>query len=129
MVRAVPRRDAGPVPNLTIITYGLMRQVVEQALEQVNTHTIDLVDLRTIYPVDWVNLLVSVKKSQNVLIVEPDVQYGGVGAEIAATLAEYRPGTKVVRLGARRETIPASMALHANMLPTVAEVIDAIDDF
>ncbi len=126
---AFMRQDGGLEPHLTIVTYGLMRQTVENTLSTAVLHNIDLIDLRTIYPIDWTEIEASVRKSGKLLIIEPDVQYGGVGAEIAATIAEELPGTLIKRLGARRETIPADMSKHAAMVPTEREIRDAINSF
>ena len=81
---AMLRNNGGPYPPLTVVTYGLMRQVVGRVIGLE-----DLIDLRTIYPIDWTEIKASVRKSGKLLIIEPDVQYGGVGAEIAATVAEW----------------------------------------
>jgi len=115
-------------PALTIITYGLMRQRVESVIDRKEIH-VDLIDLRTIYPIDWLHIKHSVRHSKKLLIIEPDVQYGGVGAEIAAQIAESVPETRIKRLGARRETIPSAMQLHDGMLPSEQEILDAIHDF
>lgn len=123
------RQDGGLHPDLTIVTYGLMRQVVEECLCLHPITHIDLIDLRTVYPIDWTEIKSSVRKSVNLLIIEPDVQYGGVGAEIAATIAEVLPGTLIQRLGGVRETAPANKTGLARMLPTESEIINAINSF
>lgn len=87
---ALLRNTGGPKPILTIVTYGLMRQAVETVCPTDHlSNLVDLIDLRTIYPIDWTEIKASVRKSGKLLIIEPDVQYGGVGAEIAATVAEW----------------------------------------
>ncbi len=121
------RRESSQA-TLTICTYGLMRQVVEKALdvqEALPAVAFDLIDLRTLYPIDWGTLALSTKKTGKLLIIEPDVQYGGVGAEIAATIAENNP-VKVARLGGPRQTIPASSYLRNQSMPTEEEVLRAI---
>ena len=114
-------------PDATVVVYGLMRQVVEKALGSVLN--IDLLDLRTIYPIDWSQIKFSVQRSRKLLIVEPDVQYGGVGAEIAATIAQELPGVQVKRLGGRRQTIPAAMEQHHKMMPSEDEVRHAVSSW
>ena len=103
-----------------------MRQVVESILDQQETNRVELIDLNTLYPIDWRTLLQSVKRTGKLLIVEPDVQYGGIGAEIAATVAESHPGVVVRRLGGPRETIPASREGQARMLPSRDQILEAI---
>ena len=114
-----------PGARLLIVTYGLMRQVVESVLDKQAIQGVDLLDLRTLYPIDWKGLTDFAERTHKVLIVEPDVTYGGIGAEIAATLAER--GVRVKRLGAPRETIPASRYLHERMLPTEDAILKAIE--
>ncbi len=119
------RQDAGSAVRLTVVTYGLMRQVVESVIGK--SGFIDLIDLRSIYPIDWTEIKASVRKSGKLLIIEPDVQYGGVGAEIAATIAESMPETVIKRLGGVRETAPANDL--ARMMCTEEDIIHAINSF
>lgn len=76
--------------DLTVFAYGMMHYYTLQAAETVAAEGIDVevVDLRTLYPVDRETILASVKKTGKVLIVHEDNLTGGYGAEIAATLAE-----------------------------------------
>ena len=111
--------------TLTIVTYGLMRQNVESALDERKIDNVELIDLRTLYPIDWATLFDSAQRTGKLLIIEPDVLYGGIGAEIAATAVDWGL-YKISRLGAPRETIPASPAGHARMLPSPEEILAAI---
>ena len=122
---ALERRNGSVAPDVTIVTYGLMRQVVESALTP--AMNVDLLDLRTVYPIDWMSLNGSVRRSHNLLIIEPDVVYGGVGAEIAAHVVEDFPGTRIKRLGAPREVLPAAPSLHPQI--SQQDVVDAINSF
>ena len=116
--------------RLTIVTYGLMRQVVERALDEARvTLPLDLIDLRSLFPVDWDLLEGSVDKTNNLLVVEPDVEFGGIGAEIVATLAERRHLAKIRRLGGRRITLPAASAFHHLGMPTEQEILEAVNAF
>ena len=129
-IMAVPFGQASmrmrpPRPTLTIATYGLMRQVVETVLVQENIRTVDLIDLKTLYPIDWATLFDSAQRTGKLLIIEPDVLYGGIGAEIAATAVDWGL-SKISRLGAPREVIPASPAGHARMLPSREQILEAI---
>lgn len=117
-------RRADPNPRLTIITYGLMRQRVEAILEQ--DMAVELIDLRTLYPIDWGNIADSLNHTNRLLIIEPDITYAGVGAEIVATIAEQMPDVRVKRLGAKRSTIPAATSMHRHLWPTDEEIFGAI---
>lgn len=120
-------RRSHPDARLTIVTYGLMRQVVEEALKEVDA-PLALIDLRWIYPIDWEMIDASARRTRRVLIVEPDVQYGGIGAEIAAHLAEKDTGCVIRRMGGRRGTLPAAMTLHAQYMPTQEQVSNAVQE-
>ena len=118
-------REGGLRGQPLVLTYGVMRQVVERALLDLPGPRV--IDLCSLYPLDWDTLRWNLRGRHNkVLIVEPDVTYGGVGAEIAATLAEEFVGVEIKRLGAPRGVIPAASALHAKMLPTEEEILHAL---
>lgn len=129
-------RRMGQRGNVTIATYGFMCQRIERILQQYTPEDLhfdpegnlraDLIDLRSIYPVDFVCLKFMLQRTGRLLIIEPDVTYGGVGAEIAASIVEAMPEVRVKRLGAARETIPAAMSLHDQILPTEEQIVAAI---
>lgn len=77
--------------DLTVFSYGMMHHYALQAAETVAKEGIEteVVDLRTLYPVDRETILQSVKKTSKALIVHEDNLTGGYGAEIAATIAEW----------------------------------------
>lgn len=110
--------------TVAILTYGVMRQRVEGLTKYRDPMCI--YDLRSLYPLDIPGIDYAAKLTGRVLIIEPDVTYGGVGAEIAAHIAEHVPGTRIKRLGARRETTPAAASLHDRMMPSDEEIIGAI---
>ncbi|MEM5776409.1 MAG: transketolase C-terminal domain-containing protein, partial [Anaerolineaceae bacterium] len=76
--------------DLTVFSYGMMHYYTLQAAETVAKEGIDVevVDLRTLYPVDRETILKSVTKTGKALIVHEDNLTGGYGAEIAAIIAE-----------------------------------------
>ncbi len=77
--------------DLSVFTYGMMHHYALQAAEMVAKEGIDveIVDLRTLYPVDRQTILDSVRKTSKALIVHEDNLTGGYGAEIAASIAEW----------------------------------------
>lgn len=81
---------ARPGKDLSVITYGLMRHFAVEAAEQVAKEGIEaeVVDLRSIRPMDRQAILSSVAKTRRALIVHEDQKFGGVGAEVAAVIAE-----------------------------------------
>ncbi len=98
----VPDDDAWRVPiglaevarvgdDLTVVTYGLHRHLCLEAAEQLAQETgasIEVVDLRTISPLDRGTVLTSVAKTGRCLVVHEDNISFGVGAEVAAIVAE-----------------------------------------
>lgn len=136
-------RDMGPRDSVTVVTYGVMRQRVEQVVEDWQSahpqqdrarddpESLDcgIIDLRSIYPIDWELLRKALARTRKLLIVEPDIKYGGVGAEIAAWAAEGEMRDiclGVKRLGGKRETMPAAKRLQGDMMPSDEEIASAI---
>ena len=76
--------------DLTVYAYGMMHYYTLQAAEKLASEGVDVevVDLRTVYPVDKQTVLESVKKTGKALIVHEDNLTGGYGGEIAAIIAE-----------------------------------------
>lgn len=85
-----PARVSRAGSDLTAFAYGMMHQYTLQAADKVAAEGIDVevVDLRTLYPVDKKTILESVRKTSKALIVHEDNLTGGYGGEIAAIIAE-----------------------------------------
>ncbi|MCL4559323.1 MAG: alpha-ketoacid dehydrogenase subunit beta [Chloroflexi bacterium] len=86
-----PAQVSRPGKDLSVFAYGMMHYYTLQAAEKVAAEGIDaeVVDLRTLYPVDRETILASVRKTGKALIVHEDNLTGGYGAEVAATIAEW----------------------------------------
>src|SRR2546422_2358288 len=116
--------------DLTIVAYAIVLKEVESVVER-NSIECDLIDPRTLYPMDFDTIYDSVTKTGRLLIVEPDVRYAGIGAELAATVGErcFSSLKKPIRrLGAPRTIIPASQGLHKYMLPSHDQILGAISE-
>ena len=76
--------------DVTLIAYGLMAQYALEAAEILASDGVDaeVVDVRTLRPLDGETLLASVRKTGKAVVVYEDNRFGGYGAEIAAILAE-----------------------------------------
>jgi 2-oxoisovalerate dehydrogenase E1 component beta subunit len=85
-----PAKVTRPGDDLSVFSYGMMHHYCLQAAEAVAAEGIDaeVVDLRTLRPVDKETILASVGKTGKALIVHEDNLTGGYGAEIAAILAD-----------------------------------------
>jgi pyruvate dehydrogenase E1 component beta subunit len=118
-----------PGPDLTVVSYGLMTRRLDSILRKFDC---DHIDLRTLWPLDMEAILKSVQKTETLLVVEPDVRFMGIGAEIVAQVAEYETvnmssrGWRFARLGGPRATIPAARELHERMLPSDEEILAAV---
>lgn len=77
--------------HLSVFCYGLMHHYCLAAAEKLARESleVEVVDLRTLYPVDRETILASVRKTNRALVVYEDNLTGGYGAEIAALLAEH----------------------------------------
>ena len=128
-------RKMGQRGTCTVVTYGVMRQRVEALLANQRkdgdyykepNYDAGIVDLRSIYPLDIGLIKYALGRTGRLLILEPDVEHGGVGAEIVAQIAEEMPHVRVKRLGAPRQTIPAASSLHSRTQPSDEEILRAI---
>jgi len=105
--------------DLSIITYGTG---VLWAKNYVSEHNIDaeIVDLRTLQPLDTETIFQSVKKTGKAIVLHEDNLTGGIGGEIAALIAEhcfeYLDGP-VKRVGALDTPVPFAPALEKNYMP------------
>jgi pyruvate dehydrogenase E1 component beta subunit len=78
--------------DVTVITYGAMVQVAMQAADQVKQTTgatVEVIDLRTIAPMDEATIIASVNKTGRAVIVHEANRTGGVGAEVIAIINEH----------------------------------------
>ena len=77
--------------DLTVVTYGAVVQrslVAAKELEERDGVSVEVIDLRTLSPVDWEAIKASVTKTNKVLVAYEDAQSWGYGAEIAARIAD-----------------------------------------
>ena len=116
--------------DLTIYTYGWM---VEQSLQAAETLagegiSAEVLDLRTLLPLDVGAILRSIEKTSKALIVHEDTRTLGVGAEVAAILAEEAFDLldgPIVRVTAPDTPVPFSAPLEAAFLPNAEKIATA----
>jgi 2-oxoisovalerate dehydrogenase E1 component beta subunit len=127
--RAVVRR---PGRRLSVIAYGLMVHYALEAAEVVAGEGIDceVVDLRTLRPLDRETLLGSVRKTGKCLVAYEDNRFGGYGAEIAAIVAEeafdYLDGPVSRIAGPDSPAMPYNHVLEEWFMLNPAKIADAI---
>ena len=117
--------------DVTLISYSRMVQdcaAVAEKLAKEGIH-VELIDLRTISPLDEASLLRSVAKTRRAVVVHEAVRRFGVGAEIAALLHEHLFGdlkAPIQRVGANHSPVPFSKTLEAAYVPQPATIEAAI---
>jgi acetoin:2,6-dichlorophenolindophenol oxidoreductase subunit beta len=94
--------------DLTLVTWS---RTLHAALEAKTSKSVEIIDLRTLWPWDRQTVFASVKKTGRLLVVHEAVQAAGFGAEIAATVAEEL-GVPVKRLAAPRIPVGYSRPLE-----------------
>jgi pyruvate dehydrogenase E1 component beta subunit len=91
---------------------------------------IEVVDPRTLIPLDKETLVASARKTGKVLIVHEAVQTGGFGGEIYATIGEseafFYLDAPIKRLGGLDVPIPYSLELEKEVVPTVDSITQAV---
>ncbi len=125
--QAAVRREG---TDLTIVSYG--RQVndclrASDALAQDGIEA-EVLDLRSLVPLDLDRVLTSVAKTRRALVVHEAVTRCGFGAELSAQITEHLFDSlagPVARLGAKNVPVPYSMPLERAYLPGRAEIVDA----
>jgi 2-oxoisovalerate dehydrogenase E1 component len=106
--------------DVSIITYGFG---VHWALEILKKHdhiSADLIDLRTLVPLDWDTVFQSVKKTGKVIVLHEDTLTGGIGAEIVARITEtcfMYLDAPVIRSTSLDTPVPFASSLEWNFLP------------
>jgi 2-oxoisovalerate dehydrogenase E1 component len=135
--KALYRSVSGPVPDtyyetaigkarhvregdeVSIITYGAGVHWAEDYAAGHPEISIDILDLRTLLPLDYFAIRASVARSGRVLVLHEDTLTGGIGGEIAAWIAENCFGmldAPVIRCASLDTPVPFSIALENNFL-------------
>jgi pyruvate dehydrogenase E1 component beta subunit len=113
--------------HLTLVAHSYMSIVTVEAAKLLAKEGIEaeVIDLRSLWPVDWATLEASTRKTGHALFVEEGQEACGVGSELAFVLNERVPGLRVARLGARRVPVSASPVLEAHALPDAPRIAEA----
>lgn len=119
--------------ELTVITYGAMVQQSMEVARTLDTHNIsvEVIDLRTLNPLDEEAIYRSVRKTGKVAIVHEDTLTAGFGAEIAALIAkncfEYLDAP-IMRICALDAPVPYAPTLEDAMLPNKQKILTALTE-
>jgi 2-oxoisovalerate dehydrogenase E1 component beta subunit len=121
-----------PGRDLSVFCYGLMLHECLKAADMVAQEGIhaEVVDLRTILPLDKATILESVAKTSKVLIVHEDNQAFGTGSEVAALIAHegfHDLDAPIVRYGAPNiPAVPFSLPMQNFFMPDAKRIADAM---
>jgi pyruvate dehydrogenase E1 component beta subunit len=126
--RAVVRR---PGSQVTILAWLLMIHYATQAAEQLAAEGIDceLIDVRSLAPIDFATIGESVAKTGRVVIVEEGPKTGGVSAEIAAGLMEHCGESllaPVIRVASADVPVPFAPVLENAYRPDASRIVKAV---
>ncbi len=120
-----------PGRDMTIVTYGAMVHKTHAIADRIAAEDgaeIEILDLRTLKPLDWETIYASVKRTSKVLITHEDQLTGGIGGEIAARISqdlfEWLDGP-VIRLAAEDTPVPYHKGLEHAFLPNDDKLLAA----
>ncbi|MDN3594046.1 alpha-ketoacid dehydrogenase subunit alpha/beta [Zunongwangia endophytica] len=105
---------------LTIISYGAALQEALKIIEEEKIDYIDVLDLRTLQPLDTISIFASARKTGKVIILTEDSLFGSIASEISAQITENCfefLDAPVIRVGSLETPIPFASILETNYLP------------
>ncbi|MBK9338000.1 MAG: dehydrogenase [Lewinellaceae bacterium] len=135
--KALYRSAAGPVPegfytteigkarqvrtghDVSILTYGLGVRWAEKVADDMGLDA-DIVDLRSLVPLDYEAIAASVRRTNRVLILHEDTMFGGIGGEISAWITENlfeHLDAPVLRAASLDTPVPFAIPLEQNFFP------------
>ncbi|MDQ3916369.1 MAG: alpha-ketoacid dehydrogenase subunit beta [Actinomycetota bacterium] len=123
--KAVVRREG---TDLTCVSYGLMHHYCVEAAERLSGDglEVEVIDLRSIFPLDIDTVLESVGKTSKAMVVYEDNKFLGVGAEVAAQIAEkamFELDGPIVRIGGPHvPAMPFAPPLETWFMPDVDKI-------
>jgi 2-oxoisovalerate dehydrogenase E1 component beta subunit len=121
-----------PGSQITVVAYGLMVHYALEAADRVAEEgiSVEVVDLRTLRPLDRETLLASVRKTGKCLVVYEDNRFGGYGAEVAAIVADeafdYLDGPVMRVAGPDVPAVPYNHVLEDWFMPNPEKIAAAL---
>ena len=120
-----------PGDDITLITYSYMTLKCLEAAEVMQNEgiSVEVVDLRTLTPLDKETILQSVEKTGRAIVVHEAVKRGGIGGDIAAMIMEEAYDdldAPVMRIAGKNTTIPYNLELEKACIPTAEDIVEGI---
>jgi 2-oxoisovalerate dehydrogenase E1 component len=117
--------------DVTVVTYGAMVHETEFAAKRLaeEGHSIEIIDIRTLAPLDTETIFKSIEKTSKVIIIHEDTLTSGFGAEIAAQISENcfeKLDAPVKRFAAADTPIAFHPKLEREILPTRDKIYDEL---
>jgi len=119
--------------DVTIIAYSRQVLFALEAAKELEKQGIDaeVIDLRTLVPLDWETIEASVKKTHNVVVVQEAVKRSGYGGEIVAQIMENvfdYLDAPVKRIAGLNVVAPFSPALEDYIYPSVKDIVSGVKE-
>jgi TPP-dependent pyruvate/acetoin dehydrogenase alpha subunit/pyruvate/2-oxoglutarate/acetoin dehydrogenase E1 component len=118
--KAAVRREG---KRVTVLAWLLMLHHAMHAAEDFDA---EVIDVRSLSPIDWDTIGASVRKTGRVVIVEEGAITGGVGAELAAGIAERWPSTRIARIASPDVPVPFTPVLENAYRPSAQRIVQGI---
>ena len=106
--------------DFTIITYGAGVHWAKEALTKFPDTSAEIIDIRTLLPLDTESIYTAVKKTGKVIVLHEDCMMGGIGGELAALISENcfeYLDAPVIRVASLDTPVPFAVALEEQFLP------------
>lgn len=118
--------------DVTIVTHGQMVTTCKQVIKELADGGVkaELIDLRTIKPLDFATIAASVRKTHHCVLVEEGHIFTGIAAEVAFQIQEHcfdDLDAPLVRVCQRETPMPYSKVLEKETLPTVSRIIASVN--
>jgi len=115
--------------DVTIVTFSIQVKFALQAANELKKYNIDaeVIDLRTIRPLDIEAIINSVKKTNRIITVEEGWHFSGIGSEISAQISEQAfdyLDAPVMRVTAKDVPLPYAQNLEKLALPSVDDIVE-----
>ncbi|MBI1262907.1 MAG: 2-oxoglutarate dehydrogenase [Rhizobiales bacterium] len=114
--------------DVTLVSFSYMMTPTLQAAERLNAQGVscDVIDLRSLAPLDMATICTSVKKTGVMVTVEEGQLTCGVGSEISFRLREMLDGVKIARIGAVAAPVSSNRVLEAASLPDADKIVTCV---
>ena len=106
--------------QISIVTFGAGVHWAMEVLDKYPDISADLIDLRTLQPLDWDSVFNSIKKTGKMIVLQEDSLFGGIASDVASTVSEIcfeYLDAPVRRIGSLETPVPFAKNLENNYLP------------